>query len=219
MKRASAPALNRRKEPVQARSSTTVDTILEATIHILLKHGLERLTTTKVADRAGVSVGSLYQYFPNKAALVATILKRHLDEVALSVATACSSQHGRSVREMVTATCGAFIDAKTRRLEVSKALYRSGMELGSRQIVLTASARSQKALIAMLRTASDRSFNDLSLPALVLTTAMIGPVQAYIDAGATPAMFDSLKTQLIDMCIGYLDRIAIARMPGRSTPS
>jgi predicted peptidase len=86
-------------------------------------------------------------------------------------------------------------------------------------MVLTASARSQKALITMLRTASDRSFNDLSLPALVLTTAMIGPVQAYIDAGATLTMFDSLKTQLIDMCIGYLDRIAIARMPGRSTPT
>jgi AcrR family transcriptional regulator len=210
MKSGSARVLNPRKSPVQARSSSTVNAILESTIHILLKHGLDRLTTTKVAERAGVSIGSLYQYFPNKAALVATLLKRHLDEVASSVGTACASQQGRSVREMVTATCSAFVDAKTRRLDVSMALYRSGMELESRQIVRAASARSQQALIAMLRTASDRSFDDLNLPALVLTTAMIGPVQACMEARATLTMFDSLKTQLIEMCIGYLERIAIA---------
>jgi AcrR family transcriptional regulator len=58
-----------------------VNAILDATIQVLLKLGKERLTTTRVALRAGVSVGTLYQYFPNKSALLQAALKRHLDEV------------------------------------------------------------------------------------------------------------------------------------------
>jgi AcrR family transcriptional regulator len=56
-----------RKTPVQARSTVTVQAISEATIQVLLSHGAERLTTTRVAERAGVSVGTLYQYYPNSA--------------------------------------------------------------------------------------------------------------------------------------------------------
>ena len=59
-------ALEPRKTPVQARSTVTVEAISEATIQVLLRHGAERLTTTRVAQRAGVSVGTLYQYYPNK---------------------------------------------------------------------------------------------------------------------------------------------------------
>src|SRR4051794_24665457 len=58
-------ALEPRKSPVQARSNASVDAILEATVQVLLQVGKERLTTTRVAARAGVSVGTLYQYFPN----------------------------------------------------------------------------------------------------------------------------------------------------------
>ena len=59
-----------RKTPVQRRSRVTVDAILEATIQVLLAEGLARLTTTRVSERAGVSVGTMYQYFPNKQALI-----------------------------------------------------------------------------------------------------------------------------------------------------
>ena len=55
-------ALNPRKKPAQSRSKVTVDAIFEATIQVLLADGLQRLTTTRVAERAGVSVGTLYQY-------------------------------------------------------------------------------------------------------------------------------------------------------------
>ena len=54
-----------RKTPVQARSAASVAAILDATIQVLLRVGKEQLTTTLVAARAGVSVGTLYQYFPN----------------------------------------------------------------------------------------------------------------------------------------------------------
>jgi AcrR family transcriptional regulator len=63
---------------VQARSTATVDAILSATIQVLLSEGQERLTTTRVAYRADVSVGTLYQYFPNKQALLRAVLERHV---------------------------------------------------------------------------------------------------------------------------------------------
>ena len=76
---ATRPALQPRKKPVQTRSTATVDAILQATIQVLIAIGKERLTTTQVALRAGVSVGTLYQYFPNKSALLQACLERHMD--------------------------------------------------------------------------------------------------------------------------------------------
>ena len=81
MAQSSQMVLTPRKSPVQARSAASVDAILEATIQVLLGVGKERLTTTKVALRAGVSVGTLYQYFPNKSALLQAALRRHMEAV------------------------------------------------------------------------------------------------------------------------------------------
>jgi AcrR family transcriptional regulator len=62
--------LSSRKQPKQARSTELVAAILEAAVQVLAKEGAHRFTTARVADKAGVSVGSLYQYFPNKAAIL-----------------------------------------------------------------------------------------------------------------------------------------------------
>jgi len=59
-----------RKKPQQARSNELVAAILEAALQVLAREGAQRFTTTRVAERAGVSVGSIYQYFPNKAAIL-----------------------------------------------------------------------------------------------------------------------------------------------------
>jgi AcrR family transcriptional regulator len=75
------PTLAPRKMPVQARSAVTIEAIFTATIQVLLQAGFENLTTTKVALRAGVSVGTLYQYFPNKSALLAAVLEQYLATV------------------------------------------------------------------------------------------------------------------------------------------
>ena len=64
------PRISSRKEPKQARSAELVVAILEAAAHVLSKEGAQRFTTARVAERAGVSIGSLYQYFPNKAAIL-----------------------------------------------------------------------------------------------------------------------------------------------------
>ncbi|MFT3989340.1 TetR family transcriptional regulator [Aestuariivirga sp.] len=62
--------ISSRKQPKQARSTELVATILEAAVQVLAKEGASRFTTARVAEKAGVSVGSLYQYFPNKAAIL-----------------------------------------------------------------------------------------------------------------------------------------------------
>ena len=81
MAQAAPTAFEPRKSPVQARSTVTVEAIYEATIQVLLSQGAERLTTTRVAERAGVSVGTLYQYFPNKQSLLFAVLEAHINRV------------------------------------------------------------------------------------------------------------------------------------------
>jgi AcrR family transcriptional regulator len=66
-----------RKEPSQARSRSMVATIVQATTRVLLKEGYEACTTNRVAEAAGVSIGSVYQYFPNKEALVVAVMERY----------------------------------------------------------------------------------------------------------------------------------------------
>jgi AcrR family transcriptional regulator len=74
--------LKPRKQPKQARSKATVAAILEAATQLLVERGLSGLTTDRIAERAGVSVGSLYQYFPNKdAIMVALIQSQHQRQV------------------------------------------------------------------------------------------------------------------------------------------
>lgn len=63
-------SVSSRKQPQQARSTGLVAAILDAAVQVLAKEGAQRFTTARVAERAGVSVGSLYQYFPNKAAIL-----------------------------------------------------------------------------------------------------------------------------------------------------
>jgi AcrR family transcriptional regulator len=66
-----------RKRPQQERSRATVEAILDAAADILARQGASRLTTNHVADRAGVNIASLYQYFPNKQAILAELRRRH----------------------------------------------------------------------------------------------------------------------------------------------
>jgi AcrR family transcriptional regulator len=73
------PALHARRRPRQARSQVTVSALLEAAARVLLKQGYEGCTTKEVAEVAGVGIGSLYEYFPNKEALIAGVVEREAD--------------------------------------------------------------------------------------------------------------------------------------------
>ncbi|ANE76362.1 TetR/AcrR family transcriptional regulator [Dickeya solani] len=72
---------NPRKTPVQARSRATVDAIIQASAYILNRYGWESLTTNAIAERAGVNISSLYQFFPNKEAIINELQRRHALEM------------------------------------------------------------------------------------------------------------------------------------------
>ncbi len=71
-----------RKKAIQPRAQATVDAILTATARLLVREGYDRASTNRIAEAAGVSIGSLYQYFPSKEALVAALLARHVEEMS-----------------------------------------------------------------------------------------------------------------------------------------
>jgi AcrR family transcriptional regulator len=198
--------LEPRKSPVQARSAASVEAILEATIQVLLHVGKERLTTTRVALRAGVSVGTLYQYFPNKGALLQAALKRHLDEVTDAVELVCEEQKGRTLRQMVTALITAFLQAKMRDAKASVALYSVSSDVDGAKIVQLMGTRSNKAIVRMLTTACEPLTTDPQLVASMLQSAMVGVSRRMLESHATEEELDTLLRELIFVACAYLEQ-------------
>lgn len=206
--RAEALPVAARKQPRQARSLATMDAVFEATIQVLLREGSQRLTTTRVAERAGVSVGTLYQYYPNKQALLHAVLLRHLARVADAVIAVAEAHHGATLEAMTSAVVHAFVDAKTARVDEAKALYAVVSELGALAVIQATEKRAVQALATMLASAADARFADVQLTAYMLTAAMIGPTRAMLEGGAPPKMLRALRQQLVSLCLGYLEREA-----------
>src|ERR1700759_2137679 len=99
------PLTNPRKQASQERSRATVDALVEATARILVREGFDKASTNRIAEAAGVSVGSLYQYFPSKEALVAAVIDRHSQEIMRTVrgelADAMKQPVEKAVRKLV----------------------------------------------------------------------------------------------------------------------
>jgi AcrR family transcriptional regulator len=201
-------AFEPRKTPVQARSTVTVEAIADATIQVLLSHGTDRLTTTKVAERAGVSVGTLYQYFPNKQSLLFAVLEDHLDRVSAAVETACERARHQPLAEMVRFVVEAFVDAKMRRTDISTALYRIAADIGGPTRVQRTGERSRKALAAMLQTAPDAAALQQDFAIQMMFAAMAGATRAVLEAGAAPHMVRQLRDHLVLLCQSYMMAIA-----------
>ncbi len=205
MPQRSQVVLEPRKSPVQARSVVSVDAILEATIQVLLQVGKERLTTTRVAMRAGVSVGTLYQYFPNKSALLQAALKRHLDGITDAIELVCKEQEGRTLREMVSALITAFLEAKMRDAKTSVALYSVGSDVDGAKIARQMGVRSNKAIVRMLASANEPLTVEPQLVASMLQGAMVGISRRILESGAAEKEYDSLRGELIFLACAYVD--------------
>jgi AcrR family transcriptional regulator len=115
------PLTTPRKHASQARSRATVDALVEATARILIREGFDGASTNRIAEVAGVSVGSLYQYFPGKEALVAAVIDRHhqkvMQVVRAALAEVAAQPIERAVRKMIgTAIEAHRIDPKLHRI-------------------------------------------------------------------------------------------------------
>ena len=126
------PLTKPRKNASQGRSRATVDALVEATARVLVKEGFDKASTNRIAETAGVSIGSLYQYFPGKDALVAAVIDRHTEDlmqvVRDTLAEVIELPLERAVRRIVSVAVEAHrVDPKLHRV-VAEQIPRSGGE-------------------------------------------------------------------------------------------
>ena len=111
-----------RKQPIQGRSKATADALVQATLQVLLRDGYAKLTTTRVAERAGVSVGTLYQYFPDKRSLVTALKVQYFGLMAGAVNGALAIDGSRDLDVVFRRALSALIGVKRANLDLTKAL-------------------------------------------------------------------------------------------------
>jgi len=105
------PLTKPRKIASQERSRATVDALVEATARVLVNEGFDKASTNRVAEVAGVSVGSLYQYFPSKEALVAAVIERHQQEIMQTVRGDLPEIMARPVEEAIRKLVALAVEA------------------------------------------------------------------------------------------------------------
>ncbi|WP_337268805.1 TetR/AcrR family transcriptional regulator [Oryzifoliimicrobium ureilyticus] len=211
MTEAGSHPLNPRKKPRQTRAKVTLDAIFEATIQLLLSDGLHRLTTTRVAERAGVSVGTMYQYFPHKLSLIYALNERYLEALAEKIEATCQRHKGAPVQTMVDALIDTYWDAKTERPEVTRALYRSVAELDNEELIEAFAKRVDAATLSMFDTAPQEAFADLPQVNLALLTVIFGTVRNAFERNLGGEAERALRGELKLMCKAYLTTAARAQ--------
>src|SRR5687767_7578077 len=105
------PKLEARKLPEQARSRETVDAILAATAKLCVRDGVDKASTNRIAETAGVSIGSLYQYFPSKEAVLAALLDRHEARMLRVISSHLVDIDREDLPSLARALVGAVLDA------------------------------------------------------------------------------------------------------------
>lgn len=198
------PVLAPRKTPLQARSATTVDAILQATLQVLVAVGKERLTTTRVAARAGVSVGTLYQYFPNKSALLQAALRRHMDHVRTAIENVCAERQGQSLLDMGTALIHAFLAAKMHSVKSSAALYAVSSDVDGAAIAKAASLRSRRSVVGLFSAAREPLIKDPEIIATVVLSAFNGVSRSLLESKSPESQLQPLRDELIVLVRAYL---------------
>lgn len=196
--------LSPRKRPLQARSEATVAALFEASIQVLLAVGYRKLTTTRVAERAGVSVGTLYQYFPNREALIMSVIERYLEELVCSIERSCQSLNGRSIEELAAGLVEAFIAAKWMRIKVSRAMHEPLAEFGDAKLVRTAAARAAGFVARNLQSCRDAAFRDRNLLALLVVMGCSSFLQTAIADQTRSLNVEALRAHMRAMVLGYL---------------
>jgi AcrR family transcriptional regulator len=122
MKRTPAAKRSVRRKPTQLRAQQTVDAILQAVLRIAKREGLGGLTTNRIAEVAGVSIGSVYQYFPDKRAIFVALHERHIEEIDRILGAALVAHAASPLEKLIRALVDAMVDAHTADPELGELL-------------------------------------------------------------------------------------------------
>jgi AcrR family transcriptional regulator len=182
------PSSPMRKAPQQARSRFTIDAILDAAAHILGERGWAGLTTNRVAEAAGASIGSLYQYFPNKMALIEAVRRRHFEEVLAVLRAAAEDQTPRKRR--IAALVDGMIAVHSRYPAAHRVLLEEvPRHEDTRDVHDLFEAECRNGYEALFQVNSSGSADRVSIAAQVLAGAVAGAVHEAARRGtlASPA--------------------------------
>jgi len=204
--RQNAPLASRRK-PRQARSTDLLAAILEAAIQVLAKEGAQRFTTTRVAERAGVSIGSVYQYFPNKASILFRLQSdewRQTTEMLRGILEDVRRPPPERLRTLVHAFIRSECDEAEVRTALSDAapLYRDAPEAHA------ARASGDRTVQAFMHEALPAASDATRALAGDLITTTLGAVgKDFSETPRTPAEIEAYAGAMADMFCAYLDRL------------
>jgi AcrR family transcriptional regulator len=213
MVRPSPAVLEPRKSPRQARSTATVEAIRTATIQVLLAEGVTRLTTTRVAERAGVSVGTMYQYFPHKEALLFALVTEKLEAVAVAMERAAATLAGKPLATIAEGLAQAWLEAKTDDIVGSRAIYGIAAEFDIVDMTRNESKRLIEAVEGLLGTACDAVVERPGAVAFALLAVMGGAVRTVLERGAEDSELEILRVELPRVCQAYLASSAAVLTP------
>jgi AcrR family transcriptional regulator len=200
--RIASPVSAMRKEPRQARARATTDAILDAAAHILGERGWAGLTTNAVAEVAGVSIGSLYQYFPNKLALIEAVRRRHFDQVLAVLRAAADNKATRANR--VAALVDGMIAVHSRYPAAHRVLLEETPRgEDSRGLHDLFETECRKAYAALFKTNSPRR-TDPCVGAQVLAGAVAGAVHEAARQGTLG--LPVIREELVRLVDCYLSR-------------
>jgi AcrR family transcriptional regulator len=199
-----SPSVSSRKQPQQTRSTELVAAILEAAIQVLAREGAQRFTTARVAEKAGVSVGSLYQYFPNKAAILFRLQSdewRQTSELLRGILEDIEKPPPERLRTLVHAFIRSECDEAAMRVALNDAapLYRDAPEAQE------AKASGERTMQAFMREALPTAAEATrALVGELITTTLSTVGKRFSETPRTPPEIDTYADALADMFCAYL---------------
>jgi len=203
-----SPRISSRKQPKQARSAELVTTILDAAAQVLAKEGATRFTTARVAERAGVSIGSLYQYFPNKAAILFRLQSDEWRQTT-GLLREILEDTSRPPVERLRALVHAFVLSECEEAEMRVALddaapfYRDAPEAHEARVSGTETVRT-----FMREMLPDTSEANRVLAGDLVTTTLKQVGKTFSETPHTPAEIEAFSDALSDMFCAYLGGLA-----------
>ena len=210
--------ISSRKRPKQARSAELVAAILEAAAQVLAKEGAPRFTTARVAERAGVSVGSVYQYFPNKAAILFRLQSdewRGTSELLRVMLEDVQRPPLERLRAVVQAFVRSECDEAAMRVALNDAapLYRDAPEARE------ARASGDRTMQVFMREAlPEASESTCALAADLITTTLSKVGKHFSESPRSAAEIETYAGAVADMFCAYLESLAAGSDPHRLNP-